>query len=110
MVSGNSLSNRKLYLLYDSNFEHYNVITNLKAAMAEKYVCDACDTLYDQTHKCDSLLVVCSYTTLYEISKYCSTCNRWFLSEKCFQNHLTLKVKGKLVCQWRQVFEIVVIQ
>jgi hypothetical protein len=24
-------------------------------------------------------------------------------SEKCFQNHLILKVKGKLVCQWRQV-------
>jgi hypothetical protein len=26
-----------------------------------------------------------------------------FLSEKCFQNHVTLKVKGKLVCQWRHV-------
>ena len=35
--------------------------------------------------------------------KYCCTCNRWFLSEKCLQNHLILKVKGKLVCQWRQV-------
>ena len=35
--------------------------------------------------------------------KYCGTCNRWFLSEKYFQNHMTLKVKGKLVCQWRQV-------
>ena len=35
--------------------------------------------------------------------KISATCNRWFLSEKCFQNHLTLKVKGKLVCQWRQV-------
>ena len=23
--------------------------------------------------------------------------------KKCFQNHLVLRVKGKLVCQWRQV-------
>ena len=36
-------------------------------------------------------------------SKYCGTCNRWVLSEKCFQNHLTLKVKGKLVRKWRQL-------
>ena len=35
-------------------------------------------------------------------SKYCATCNRWFLSKKCFKNHFTHKVKGKLVCQWRQ--------
>jgi len=25
------------------------------------------------------------------------------LSNKCFQNHLTLKVEGKLVCHWRQL-------
>jgi len=31
LLSGNSLSNKKLYLLYDGG--HYNVITNLKAAM-----------------------------------------------------------------------------
>ena len=30
-------------------------------------------------------------------SMYCATCNMWFLSEKRFQNHLTPKVKGKLV-------------
>jgi hypothetical protein len=36
-------------------------------------------------------------------TKYCRTCNRYFLSKKCFQNHLTLKVKSKLVCQWKQV-------
>jgi hypothetical protein len=36
-------------------------------------------------------------------SKYCATCNRWFFIEKFSQYHLILKVKGKLVCQWRQV-------
>ena len=37
MFSGNSLSAKKLYLLYDRDFEHYNVITNLKGAMAKRY-------------------------------------------------------------------------
>ena len=36
-------------LLYDAKSEHYNVITNLKAAMAKRYICNACDTLYDLT-------------------------------------------------------------
>jgi len=47
IFSGNSLSAKKLYLLYDSDNGHYNVITNIKAAMAKRYICDACDTLYD---------------------------------------------------------------
>jgi hypothetical protein len=36
LFSGNSLSYKKLYLLYDSG--HYNVIRNLKAAMAKRYM------------------------------------------------------------------------
>jgi hypothetical protein len=44
IFSGNSLSAKKLYLLYDSETGHYNVITNLKAAMAKKYICNGCDT------------------------------------------------------------------
>jgi len=52
IFSGNSLSHNKLYRLYDADSGHYNVITNLKAAMAKKYICNACDT-YDKTHKFD---------------------------------------------------------
>jgi len=51
IFSGNSHSNNKLYLLYGTDSGHYNVITNLKAAMAKRYICNACDTLYDKTHK-----------------------------------------------------------
>jgi len=105
IYSGNSFSNKKLCLLYDTDSGHYNVITNLKAAMARKYICNACDTLYDNSHKCDKACSLCTATppSFKDQSKYSGTCNRCFLSEKCFQNHLTLKVKGKLVCQWRQV-------
>jgi hypothetical protein len=35
MVSGNSLSTRKLKLLYDRDNGRYDVITNLKDAMAK---------------------------------------------------------------------------
>ena len=105
MFSGNSLSAKKLYLLYDRYSGHYNVITNLEGAMAKKYICNGCDTLSDHAHKCDKVCSLCTATPpcTNDKSKYCCTCNRWLLSEKCFQNHLILKVNGKLVCQWRQV-------
>jgi len=105
MFSGNSLSAKKLYLLYDRDNEHYNVVTNLKGAMAKRYIYNGCDTLYDYTHKCDKVCSLCTATPpcTKNQSRYCCTCNRSFRSEKCFQNHLILKVKGKLVCQWRQV-------
>ena len=38
IFSGNSLSNKKLYLLYDAGY--YDVITNSKAAIAKKYTCE----------------------------------------------------------------------
>ena len=105
MFSGNSHSAKKLHLIYDRDNEHYNVIISLKGAMAKKYICSGCDTLYDNKHKFDKVCSPCTATPpcTKDQAKYCSTCNRRFLSEKCFQNHLTLKVKGKLVCQWRQV-------
>jgi len=83
MFSGNSLSPKKLYLLYDRDSGHYNVITNLKAAMAKRYICNGCDTLYDKTHKCDKFCFLCTATPpcTKNQSKYCGTCNRWFLSE-----------------------------
>jgi hypothetical protein len=96
VFSGNSLSNKKLYLLYVS--EHYNVITNLKGAMTKKYICNVCDTLYDNTHKCGKACFVCTATPpcTKDQSKHFPRCNRWFLSEN--QNHLILKEKGKPVC------------
>jgi hypothetical protein len=56
IFSGNSLSAKKLYLLYDQDARHYNVITDLKAVMAKRYICNGCATLYDKSHKCDNLL------------------------------------------------------
>jgi hypothetical protein len=49
IFSGNSFSEKKLYLLHDAETGHYNVITNIKAAMVKMFICNACDTLYDKT-------------------------------------------------------------
>jgi hypothetical protein len=56
-------------------------------------------------HKCDKASSLCTATPPFtkDQSVYCDTCNSRFLSVKCFQNDLTHKVKGKLICQWRQV-------
>jgi len=101
MFSGNSRYAKKLHFLYDRDNEFYNVITKLKSAMAKQYICNGCDTLYDPTQKCYKVCSLCTATPhcTKDHNKYYSTRERRFLSEKCFQNHLTLKVKGKLVCQ-----------
>ena len=49
MFSGNSVSKKKLYLLYNLDCKHYNVIRNLKGAIIKEYICNACDTMYDNT-------------------------------------------------------------
>jgi len=36
MFSGNSLSTKKFYLLFNRSFGHYNIITNIKAAVAKR--------------------------------------------------------------------------
>ena len=36
IFTGNSLSSKTLYLLYDADTGHYNVLTNIKTAFAKK--------------------------------------------------------------------------
>ena len=105
MFSGYSISAKKLSLLHDSKSKHYNVITNLKGAMAKRDICNGCYTLYDYTHKYDKVCYQCTATPTCTKgqTKHFDTCTRRFLSKKRFRSHLTLKVKGNLVCQWRKV-------
>jgi hypothetical protein len=43
IFSGNSVSDKKLYLLYDAETGHYTVITNIKAAMAKRFIQDGAE-------------------------------------------------------------------
>jgi hypothetical protein len=96
---------KKLHLIYDWDHRHYDVMTNLKGAVAKNYLCNGCVASYDSTYKCGK---VCSLYTatppcIKDQSKNCSTYNRRILREEYFQNHLTHNVKVKLVSQWWQV-------
>jgi len=77
---------QEIYVKYDTG--HYKVIRNMKAAMFKTYHVTR-DTLYDNTHKCDKTCSLCTATPrcFKVLSKYCATCNSWFLIEKCYQNH-----------------------
>ena len=70
------------YLLYDRDLEHYSVIIYLNGAMAQRYICNGCDTLYDYMHKTDNVCSLCTATPpcTKDEAKYCVTCNRRFLS------------------------------
>ena len=74
--------------------------------MAKQYISNGCDTLNDKTNKCEKVCSLCTQIPPCnkEQTRNYSTCNRRFLSEKCFKDLLTLKAKGKLVCQRRQVW------
>ena len=93
------------YIYFDPETSHFNVIVNIKAAMAKRHICDACDALYDRTDNCDKVCSLCIATPPCTKTrcKHCDTCKRSFLSDTCFQNHLPLRVKAKLVCAWKQV-------
>jgi hypothetical protein len=77
IFSGNSLSDKKLYLLYDADSGHYNVISNIKPAMAKKCICNACDALYNNTHTCNRDCSLCTATPPCTKGhpKNCDTCN-----------------------------------
>jgi len=55
---GNSLLKKNLYMLYDVDSVHFNLITNLKDAMAKRYIyitcVTHCTTLHTSEIKLDS--------------------------------------------------------
>ena len=105
MFSGNSLSAEKLYLLYDEKDKTLQC-DQPQGCNCKRGIYVTRVTHYTALHiKVTKVCSLCTGTPLCtkDQTKYCAPCNRWFLSEKCFQSHVTIKVKGKLVCQWRQV-------
>ena len=59
------VSDKKLHPLY-ADSRRYNVITNIKAALAKRYMCNACDTLYGCSQMWKNVLPVYCHATLYQ--------------------------------------------
>lgn len=71
--------------------EHYDVIGSVSGFFSRSYYCEACDKPYRKKgeHRCS---VTCSscYTSpacKQESLILCSTCNRYFKNEVCYNNH-----------------------
>lgn len=88
--------NRKnINLLLDNN--HFSLIKSLTAAFASSYFCSYCAEPYSTRlahrncpFKCERCLESPPCETLDNVN--CSECNRIFLNQQCFNNHLENKV------------------
>ena len=83
-------------LYYDDEPCHFEPITNMKAALAVKYLCNLCDTPYSSSHKCEFKCIKCLETPPCKKNDKkafvkCEFCNRIFYNQTCFENHKKLK-------------------
>ena len=100
IFDGQNESEKRIHLLYDETTRHYHVITNLTGAMAKPYVCKDCGIgcRSHLTHKCDETCTDFMPTqpcTFSGIRITCASCNRKFRSHKCFNRHMTNKLRRK---------------
>ena len=80
MFSGNSLSTKKLHLLYDRNNQHYDVITNLRVLWRNSTYLTGV-IIYMTIHTNVTKFVPCVLLH-HPVLRMCGTSNRRFLSNK----------------------------
>jgi hypothetical protein len=99
-VCGQVATAQRINLLYDG--QHYHVITNLTAAMAERYLCPACNRgcSRGEQHRCEASCDACSAIPpciQANARILCDECNRHFRYVVRFENHKQLKISAKTV-------------
>jgi hypothetical protein len=102
VFAGQVQSEKRLNLLYDAANRHYNIITNITGAMAQRHVCKGCDKGGNLTHKCDAVCSDCLSVppcAFDENSIPCPSCNGRFRSRASFDRHKTNTMRGKTVCE-----------
>ena len=101
--TANPDANKIIYLHNDKN--HYNVITSMPAFLAKDHYCHTCKKGYTHRdkHKCPDKCLACFKTEHHNGDKItCDKCNRIFLGQKCYDEHLRNRSKGKkrdVVCE-----------
>ena len=97
MHQGHVKSDKRINLLFDEETRNYNVIDNLRGAMAKRYVYEGCNKgcKYGVVHTCEQKCSDCM------VSHPCISaairiprelCNRHIRSQTCFHKH---KKNGK---------------
>jgi len=89
--------NEKQIYLYLHN-DNYDLIIKLPAFFGTKYFCSKCHLGYNHQyyHKCNKAnrCDACNCIEKCEFIErmHCTMCNRYFLDEKCFENHKNFKM------------------
>ena len=89
LYEGRAASEYLHLFLYD---EHFAVITKITAYLNRSYVCHSCLSGYNTLgeHNCENICRQCSqvgHCASEGKRIYCSKCNNWFSSQRCFENH-----------------------
>lgn len=105
---------KKINIFYLSGIQHCIAIANVKAFFGVEYICKHCDSpQMNKKHKCDSICTSC-YTSPKCVDRQknrnlilkfnCESCNRFFKSKKCYDNHKKYKPNEKYtVCEQYRV-------
>ena len=84
-------SDKQLYLYHHQN--HFSVITSMPAFVARSYYCNVCDVGYNNVglHICKDGCPCCKAQQRCEFVEWktCSLCRIHFVSDRCYQRHLT---------------------
>ena len=99
---GKIVSEKVLHLYHDVNDDgsgdHFLVISAPHVLFNSEYWCDKCNKGYNtkQKHKCVDKCQCCFALNECKFEKWieCSTCNRWFKSESCFENHTKTSIQN----------------
>ena len=79
------------------------ILCQSKAPIAKQYICSVCDALYDKIYTSHNACPPTHAPCTKFQAMYCDTCSMSFLSDKCYQNRLTVRAKSKLFCECRRV-------
>lgn len=96
----------KIYILYNEEARHYDVILNLSAAVSSRFFCEYCNKKYAHvdSHMCDKICSACFVSPKCDSTQAlikCERCSRDFFGDSCFANHNTdgsYKAKNKKLC------------
>ncbi len=95
---GNIPSEKVLHIYHQSDDDggngHFLVITKPHVLFNRQHFCDRCNQGFNckKRHKCLSKCYSCFNLNECRLTewKQCGECSRWFRSEECFQNHLSV--------------------
>ena len=100
IFKGKEFAEKQVYLYHAEN--HFSVITSMSAFLEKTYFCKQCQLGYDHkaSHTCKNGCSCCKMATKCSFTdwKLCENCHRYFVSEECYNNHITQDICKYIQC------------